>query len=115
MVTAAFEDGGVERGDLLIGAEGAHSVVRKSLFGPEKAALQMSPLVASAAMAKLPRDAALKFREITRRLMVTFHPEGYFNWIGGEPFILIKLLKCQSDMPECTTRMRGRNPATGRS
>lgn len=85
VATATFEDGSVEHGDLLIGAEGAHSVVRESLFGPEKAALQMSPLVASAVIAKLPRDAALKFREIARRLMVVFHPDGYFNWIGGEP------------------------------
>jgi len=35
-VTARFADGHEERGDLLIGADGIHSVVRDQLFGPEK-------------------------------------------------------------------------------
>jgi 2-polyprenyl-6-methoxyphenol hydroxylase-like FAD-dependent oxidoreductase len=36
MVSAVFEDGSRERGDVLIGADGIHSVVRRSLFGDEK-------------------------------------------------------------------------------
>lgn len=82
LATATFEDGTKATGDLLIGTEGAHSVVREYLVGPEKANLNMSPLVASVTMAKLPVEAALKFQEMTRRLMVIFHPDGYFNWIG---------------------------------
>jgi len=35
-VTARFEDGTSERGDLLIGADGIHSQVRERLFGEEK-------------------------------------------------------------------------------
>ena len=35
-VTARFEDGTSERGDLLIGADGIHSQVRERLFGAEK-------------------------------------------------------------------------------
>jgi len=84
--TAVFEDGTTATGDLLIGSEGAHSVVRDYLVGPEKAALNMSPLVASVTMAKLPVEAALKFKEMTRRLMVIFHPDRYFNWIGRKRF-----------------------------
>jgi len=34
-VLARFESGSTERGDLLIGADGIHSVVRRTLFGPE--------------------------------------------------------------------------------
>jgi len=67
----------------LIGAEGAHSLVREYLVGPEKAVPQTSPLVASATMAKLPAEAALKFKEFASRLMVIFHPSGYFTWFGS--------------------------------
>jgi 2-polyprenyl-6-methoxyphenol hydroxylase-like FAD-dependent oxidoreductase len=35
IVTAVFADGSRERGDVLIGADGIHSVVRRSLFGEE--------------------------------------------------------------------------------
>ncbi|EME81231.1 uncharacterized protein MYCFIDRAFT_47104, partial [Pseudocercospora fijiensis CIRAD86] len=82
LATAAFEDGTTATANLLIGAEGAHSYVRDFLCGPEQATLDMSPLVASACVAKLPKEAALKFKEKAHRLMVLFHPLGYFNWIG---------------------------------
>jgi salicylate hydroxylase len=36
--TALFEDGSQARGDVLIGADGVHSIVRKTLFGPDNAA-----------------------------------------------------------------------------
>ncbi len=82
--TATFEDGTSETADLLIGAEGAHSIVREYLVGPEKAALQPSPLVASATMARLPKAAAEKFKELAQRFLITVHPSGHFFWIGGQ-------------------------------
>lgn len=82
--TATFEDGTSESGNLLIGSEGAHSVVREFLVGPERAALQASPLVASVAMAKLPVSAAERFKELAPRFLLGFHPAGYFIWVGGK-------------------------------
>lgn len=116
LATAAFEDGTTATANLLIGAEGAHSYVRDFLCGPEKAALDMSPLVASACMAKLPKEAALKFKEKAPRLMVLFHPLGYFNWIGS--------MACPNDhigshyanhLTQSTTHTPPPNPVTGPS
>jgi 2-polyprenyl-6-methoxyphenol hydroxylase-like FAD-dependent oxidoreductase len=67
---------------LLIGAEGAHSKVRSFLLGPDKAALQMCPIVNSATIAQLPADAALQFKDLHPRYLIAFHPDGYFAWIG---------------------------------
>ena len=70
----------------MVGAEGAHSVVRNYLLGSDKSALQPSPIVASLAIAQLPAEAVQKFRNLApkNRMIITFHPNGYFSWIGGE-------------------------------
>lgn len=81
--TAVFEDGTAATGDLLVGAEGAHSIVRKYLFGPEKAALQDLPIVATGTISRLPADAVHKFKEFANRLFISFHPDGMFNWISS--------------------------------
>lgn len=82
-VTATFEDDSQHIANLVVGAEGAHSVIRQFLLGPEKAALIPSPLVANVTIARLPAEAALKQREVHPRYCIWFHPNGYFSWTGG--------------------------------
>ena len=84
VATAIFEDGTGEVGNLLIGAEGAHSKVRSFLLGPERSALQMSPVVSSIVIAKLPTEAALRFKDLHPRFVIILHPNGNFAWIGGK-------------------------------
>ena len=82
MATVSFEDGTSASGELVIGAEGAHSVVREALLGSDKSGNTPSPLVSTFTIAKLPPEAVKKFEEMAYRLMVVFHPDGYFMWIG---------------------------------
>jgi salicylate hydroxylase len=67
-VTAHFEDGASERGDLLIGADGIHSRVRERVFGAEKP--RFSGQIAYRGLAPAERLADLGLdRDIT-------------NWVG---------------------------------
>ncbi|KAK2761710.1 hypothetical protein FQN54_001538 [Arachnomyces sp. PD_36] len=83
-VTATFEDGSTETGDLVIGAEGAHSKVREYLFGKERASLTPTSVVGSSVMARLPKQAAQDVRNLhsSSRYSISFHPKGYFTWQG---------------------------------
>jgi 2-polyprenyl-6-methoxyphenol hydroxylase-like FAD-dependent oxidoreductase len=99
VATAIFEDGTREVGNLLIGAEGAHSKVRSFLLGSERSALQMSSIISSATITKLPAEAALRFSDMHPRFMILLHPNGYFAWIGGK-----------SSAPTCRSLSQG-NPA----
>ena len=85
-VTATFEDGTNETGELLIGAEGAHSVIRDYLLGCETAALVPSHVVATASIVQLPSESVNKFREYCpdNRMFILFHAEGSFTWLGGQ-------------------------------
>jgi 2-polyprenyl-6-methoxyphenol hydroxylase-like FAD-dependent oxidoreductase len=84
VATAIFKDGTREVGNLLIGAEGAHSKVRSFLLGPERSALQMSSIVSSVTIAKLPAEAAFRFSDTHPRFVILLHPNGNFAWIGGK-------------------------------
>jgi len=83
-VTAIFEDGTKETGNLLIGAEGAHSPTREFLLGPVEAALIKSPVVASVTITTLSREAALALRALHQRYLITFHPNGVFTWSSSK-------------------------------
>ena len=67
-VTAHFQDGSSERGDLLIGADGIHSQVRERLFGEEKP--RFSGQVAYRGLAPAERVAHLGL------------PHDVTNWVG---------------------------------
>lgn len=79
-VTLTFTDGTKETGNLVIGAEGAHSPTRAFLLGPEEAKLLQSPIVASVTIARLGREAAIELRKLHPRYVISFHPNGTFTW-----------------------------------
>ncbi|OWO98356.1 hypothetical protein B2J93_8192 [Marssonina coronariae] len=81
-VTVTFEDGTLETGHLLIGCEGAHSLTRKFLLGPEDAELLLSPCVASVVITKISRQASMDLRALHPRYTITFHPNGTFTWMS---------------------------------
>jgi 2-polyprenyl-6-methoxyphenol hydroxylase-like FAD-dependent oxidoreductase len=83
--TAFFEDGSKERANLVVGADGARSVVRHILLGPEKAALHMSRVVATSCLAKLPEESAQLLANKNPRFFSAITPGGDLAWFAGEP------------------------------
>jgi 2-polyprenyl-6-methoxyphenol hydroxylase-like FAD-dependent oxidoreductase len=83
-VTAIFEDGSVETGSLLIGAEGAHSITRTWLFQqpPQDAALMEVPISSFVTLAKLNREVALALKAIEGASCIALSP-GLFTFFAG--------------------------------
>lgn len=84
-VTAIFTDGTRETGDLLVGAEGAHSLTREYLLGKDAAQLLPSNVVASFSLTQLDRDISLGLRNLHPRYCVLFHPNGTFAFHSSKP------------------------------
>ncbi|KAG9246907.1 hypothetical protein BJ878DRAFT_539860 [Calycina marina] len=78
-VTLTFTDGTRETGDLVVGAEGAHSPTREFLLGRD-AELIPSRIVASVSIVTHSREAALAMRSLHQRYSLSFHPNNTFTW-----------------------------------
>ena len=78
-MTATFEDDSEATGSLLVGADGARSIVRTSLLGPEIAALQTLPIMGLRATFPFPLEIAKKMvTELQGQFAaVIYHPAGY--------------------------------------
>lgn len=80
---AMFEDGSETAGDLIVGADGAHSAVRDNLLGPEKAALHLLPLAGCSIITTLPAALATKFRETVNPISTLgYHPLGITAFVS---------------------------------
>lgn len=80
-----FEDGSQAAGDLIVGADGAHSRVRDSLLGLEKAALHPLPFAGCSIITTLPAALATKFRETVNPIStLSYHPLGSMAFVSRE-------------------------------
>lgn len=83
-VTAHFEDGTIAKGDLVVGAEGAQSVVREQLLGKEKSANTASEFINMMAIVNYDDVEKTKHvRTADEIFAMAYHPEGLFSFIAG--------------------------------
>jgi 2-polyprenyl-6-methoxyphenol hydroxylase-like FAD-dependent oxidoreductase len=86
-VTAAFEDGSEATGSLIVGSDGAQSVVRISLFGPEEAKASSVPYSAVNLHVKYgDKERALFVRQNHPIMCHAIHPDGYWLFIASKGY-----------------------------
>ncbi|KFY24346.1 hypothetical protein V493_05297 [Pseudogymnoascus sp. VKM F-4281 (FW-2241)] len=82
-VTAVFADSSRAVGSLLVGADGAHSVVRTCIFGPEKARASNVPYSAINLCVKYNDAEKARFvRQLHPIMSMAIHPDGHWMWIS---------------------------------
>ena len=83
LVVATFEDGTQANGHLLIGADGAKSVVRQRISGLGKGALITLPLMGIRAISTLSEDLSRSLSiYIKAEQVVSIHPVGLIAYIS---------------------------------
>ena len=83
-VTAIFEDGSTATGSLLVGADGAQSAVRATIFGSEKAKVVPVPYCGvNVHVTYGDTEKALFVRQKHPIMTHAIHPDGYWLWISS--------------------------------
>jgi 2-polyprenyl-6-methoxyphenol hydroxylase-like FAD-dependent oxidoreductase len=83
-ITAVFEDGSTATGSMVIGADGAQSVVRRTIFGEEKAKPSSVPYSAvNLHVCYGDAEKALFVRQKHPIMTHAIHPDGYWLWISS--------------------------------
>ena len=81
-ITGIFEDGERMTGSLIVGADGARSVVRRKLLPRDASTNTRLPYSATFVQAKFTREQALFLRSFHPLYIAAPHPDGYFAFFG---------------------------------
>ncbi|EUC31171.1 hypothetical protein COCCADRAFT_6895 [Bipolaris zeicola 26-R-13] len=81
-VTAHFADGSTATGSILVGADGAHSVTRSLLLGPQLGAINPIPYAATFVQSTFTKEQALHLRSFHPLYLASAHPNNYFAFFG---------------------------------